>query len=479
MRWVNVRIVLGLFLLLCPAFLSAEENRPVVAGYTPFKDEEADKAYELNQKGVEFFNANDFPQALQCFEEAYALTPDDKTVMENLFAVNTHLAVDRLKKKEFEAALDYLMKARALRNAENVEKNIAFAYFSLAQEVYDKTKDVEQTLQHMEKGLEFDPNNTHMQEQASLLLYNRAMELYGQHEYKSAAAMLDRSLQYNPRQSYAHEVLGDIAYYNQDLDNAQKHWQTAGEIEPSERIVKKMSKLAGEIDVDKGLKDYPSEYFIVKYAKDEQFYSGYKIRELLRKAYRTVGNDFNYYPKRKIVVLLYGPEEMDSILSKQHWAGAVYDGKIRLPQENAGVTDANLRALIAHEYTHAIVHDLAGGKAPTWLNEGLAQWQENKVQKIDCSMLQPLIAARREFDYRKEFNQEIKTLSYEEARLFYVLAFTLTRALLERSRIYKIKEILTAVKAGDTIDTALSRTLMITPEKLNRNWNDYLRKNYK
>jgi tetratricopeptide (TPR) repeat protein len=479
MRRMMAFIVLVSLIVMGTGFAIARDDEQSLGGYTPIPDVDGNIAFDLNQKGVDHFNQKEYDQALACFKQAYEITPDDKTVVENLFAVNSHLGIECLNKKEFREAIDYFKTARELAHNPDIDKNIAYAYFSIAQEIYDKTKDLDQTIANIEEGLEYDKDNVHIKEQAAMLLYNRAMELYAQHEYENSAEMLKRSLEYNSRQAYAHEVLGDIAYYKQDLDNAKQHWLTAGEIEPSERIAKKMSKLDGEIPIDTKLKEYPSEYFIVKYAKNDEFYSGYKIRELLRKAYRIVGNDFNYYPKHKIVVLLYGPEDMDVVLSKHHWAGAVYDGKIRLPQENADVTDENLRVLIAHEYTHAIVHDLSGGKAPTWLNEGLAEWQENKVQKIDCSTLKPMLTFGSEFDYRKEFTKSIADLSYEDARLFYVLSFTLTKYMIERYRIFKVKEILAYMKEGATIDEALNKGLIIAPEKLNRNWNDYLKKNFK
>ena len=58
---------------------------------------------------------------------------------------------------------------------------------------------------------------------------------------------------------------------------------------------------------------------------------------------------------------------------------AMYDGKIRLPSVDDNTDLTTFQSLMVHEYTHALVYYLAGPKCPIWLNEGLAQIQENTV----------------------------------------------------------------------------------------------------
>ena len=60
------------------------------------------------------------------------------------------------------------------------------------------------------------------------------------------------------------------------------------------------------------------------------------------------------------------------------WTNAMfYRGQIIIPLSSDHPVDfENLSRSIKHEYTHAIINALTGGRAPGWLDEGVAQWAE-------------------------------------------------------------------------------------------------------
>ena len=71
-------------------------------------------------------------------------------------------------------------------------------------------------------------------------------------------------------------------------------------------------------------------------------------------------------------MVLYTTEQFTYITRAPAWAAAAYDGTIRVPMGGALENDAELDRVLAHEFTHALVHTLAASAIPTWLNEGVA-----------------------------------------------------------------------------------------------------------
>lgn len=73
-------------------------------------------------------------------------------------------------------------------------------------------------------------------------------------------------------------------------------------------------------------------------------------------------------PKQKIEVLVHDRFDRQGL---PDWAGATFDGKIRLPRQQASAR------LLRHELVHALISEQTKGRqVPTWFNEGLAQWFE-------------------------------------------------------------------------------------------------------
>ena len=114
------------------------------------------------------------------------------------------------------------------------------------------------------------------------------------------------------------------------------------------------------------------------------------ILETLEDAYVEVGSDLAYYPDVRVPVLLYSHRDYADVTDSPDWAGAVYDGKIRLPLAGMRGMTKRFSAILYHEYMHVLVHFMAGRNVPVWLNEGLA---ELAGRQIDSTPLTDLTAA--------------------------------------------------------------------------------------
>lgn len=108
--------------------------------------------------------------------------------------------------------------------------------------------------------------------------------------------------------------------------------------------------------------------------------SGYA--NLTDEVYRQVNNLYKSYQKHfdtipdfTNTIYLLDEESFFASTGAPTWTNAIfYDQKIYLPVVTNN-TEEVLRT-IRHEFSHAIIEALSGGKCPGWLDEGIAQWSE-------------------------------------------------------------------------------------------------------
>ncbi len=280
-------------------------------------------------------------------------------------------------------------------------------------------------------------------------LYNEAVQNFNKRQYEVAQGLLKESIGLDPTNPYAFELLGEIANLNHKLDEADQYYRKAFSLNPDPKLREKYEKLIREKNIDKMQQEYSDEHFIIRYRRSENL-EGSKIRDDLRDAYRVISQDFGHYPKYKIPVLLYDREEYQSLMgSVPHWSGALYDGKIRLPVYQGTVTEQNLKKLIYHELTHAFILDLSQMKCPIWLNEGLAQYQENKVKTIDLKLLIDAVRGKTLLSLDELMFEDIsKNPSQERAIVFYLESFSFVSYLIEHNRMYNVKQLLISLGKG-------------------------------
>ena len=318
-----------------------------------------------------------------------------------------------------------------------------------------------------------EPDNPDLIKARVSLLNNLGNKYYRERDLSRARYAFLEALEIDPVNFITLRMLGEIAYFSQRLNDAKRYWDEALVIKPDDQsLIALLRKLEKENEVEGKLESSSLANFDIRYHGSDSSVNVYDIQGDLLEAYQEVGYDFNYYPVRSIVVLLYTGPEFSQIRNTPNWVGALYDGKIRLPVKGEQPEGASIKTILWHEYTHALINDATGNNCPRWLHEGLAQYQQAKVAPIDQSLLDsalrngdliPLSQLDRAFG----FNQ-----SAAKARLAYAQAYSLTEYLVGKYGFWKINVILQEMKKGrGWRDVFEDEFLMPVPE-LEKEWKE-------
>src|SRR4029077_20835934 len=73
--------------------------------------------------------------------------------------------------------------------------------------------------------------------------------------------------------------------------------------------------------------------------------------------------------------------------------------KLRIPIRGVTVMNPQLERILKHELTHSFLRSLAGGRCPTWLNEGMAELMEPRSSGAYAQGLAALFQQRREIPF--------------------------------------------------------------------------------
>jgi hypothetical protein len=94
--------------------------------------------------------------------------------------------------------------------------------------------------------------------------------------------------------------------------------------------------------------------------------------EILERTYDRIGDLLQTYPSDAVTVILYTQQQFRDVTRTPGWSGGLFDGRIRLPIRGGLGDPQEFERVLAHEYVHALIHSVAPGGLPAWLNEGTA-----------------------------------------------------------------------------------------------------------
>jgi len=324
-------------------------------------------------------------------------------------------------------------------------------------------------------GMIFVAHSSSLVEAEEASAFSRAVAAYKERN-------LDKALQYgrdavveDPDHADAHVLLGQVYYLRQDLGRAKDSWERALRLDPSRKDVRQaLERLEREARIEKGLSRNDTHPFVVRSADEQSPVESGSLRQMLREVYRQVGQQFDYFPDHAIPVLLYPEADFEKVKGLSHQVSGLYDGKIRLPLKPGRTTGQELERVLWHEYTHALIQDLAKGRCPLWLNEGLASVQESRVLPLDLTLARKALEEKRLPAWDQFFKQGYRPAALAED---YQVAFLIADYLTKRWSWQEMVRLLKRLGQGASLPDAIRAQYHTDLASLEQEWRQWLRHN--
>jgi tetratricopeptide (TPR) repeat protein len=354
-------------------------------------------------------------------------------------------------------------------------QQLAIAYNNYGVELSDQGH-WDLAVQQFQEALRLNSSDRQLQANLGNVYLHQAHEAFERRDFTGAAGVLEQAIALNPDVAQAYVLLGKIEYDRQRLKEAKAAWERAIELDPTQtEVAKLLQQVEEELPVESKFERLSQAYFDLRYEEHLERPVGFDVRDALLSARRLVGSDFAYWPKYKIVVLLYGAESFRRLRQETpEWLGGQFDGKIRVPLPSEQLDQGMVKNILFHEYTHALVHDLTNGECPKWLNEGLAEYQGRTQSSLPLRLLAKAHEAKRLIPWPELSEHISPALPSAEVGLAYEQSYSLVAYLITRYGFWRMRRLLKAIADGQPWEEGLAQEFRRKLPRLEEDWRGWL-----
>jgi tetratricopeptide (TPR) repeat protein len=210
------------------------------------------------------------------------------------------------------------------------------------------------------------------------LLMNVAYVHLRRSEFKQSLDYLERARRVVPDNPDVAKLAGWAYYGLNRMDQAVAEWKKALALRPDAEVQAALEKAQRDKKEEENYKENESSHFTLRYSGTAAPALAHGVLRTLEMHFSAIESELNYSPPDSIGVILYTQEAFADITKAPGWVGALNDGRIRVPVQGLSEVDQELSRILKHELTHSFVQQKTHGHAPTWIQEGLAQWMEGQ-----------------------------------------------------------------------------------------------------
>jgi len=345
----------------------------------------------------------------------------------------------------------------------------AFAHHSAAMFELGKG-DLEHALTDERTALTYDPEQP-------VLLMNVAYMHLRRSEYKQALDYLDRAKRAAPENPDVPKLAGWAYYGMNNLRQAVAEWKRAMELRPDAEVKAALEKAQRDKQEEESYKENESAHFNLKYNGTAEPSLAREVLRTLEAHFSAIESALNYTPPESIGVILYTQQAFADITQAPGWVGALNDGRIRVPVQGLSGVNADLSRVLKHELTHSFIKQKTRSLAPTWIQEGLAQWMEGKRSGDHGAELVEIYGKGQAASLGR-LEGSWMGMDMNQAAYAYAWALANVEYIVQTDGMSDMERILDRIAAGDATESALRAVLHSNYDDVMKDAAEYLNKNY-
>jgi tetratricopeptide (TPR) repeat protein len=330
--------------------------------------------------------------------------------------------------------------------------------------------DMEHALTDERTALTYAPENP-------IILLNVAYLHLRRSEYKQALDYLERAQRVAPENPDVPKLAGWAYYGLNKLDQAIREWQRGLALRPDAEVQAALEKAQRDMQEEENYRENESSHFTLRYSGEAEPGLAREVIRTLEMHFSAIESELNYTPPEPIGVILYTRQAFADITRAPGWAGALNDGRIRVPVQGLTQLTPELSRVLKHELTHSFVRQKTHAAAPTWLQEGLAQWMEGKRSGGNAAVLLQVYDAKQAMSLGDLEGSWLR-LPSEAAAYAYAWALANIEYIVQVDGMTDVERILDRVAAGSTTEAAAREVLHSDYADLMQSTAQYLRKTY-
>ena len=345
----------------------------------------------------------------------------------------------------------------------------AAAHYVAAQFLVSKG-DTPSAIDHYRQALGFEPDSVP-------LLLNLAVLYLRQSQFTTALDPLEHAQRVSPDSADVAKLMGWAYYGANKMDQAVAEWKRSEKLRHDPDVEHALQKAERDKAEEESYREGETAHFALKYNGSSTPDLARGILRVLEDDFRDLESQLDFTPPEPIGVILYTEQAFADITRAPSWAGAINDGRIRVPVQGLTSVTSDLSRVLKHELTHSFVGQKTRGRAPTWLQEGLAQWMEGRRSRDAASALVQ-IADKKAAEPFGQMEGSWMGLSGDSATYSYAWSLAAVESIIREGGMSDIEKLLDHIATEPSTELALQDSLRLSYADLAQQTTSYLRHEY-